>query len=311
MTRITIIASLASFIAGGMTLWSLGWARCKASSDLNYLDNADASDGEISHRINKGRTKPKTGFFRWRWDMLRRCVINASATLLKFEFGDDLSIASANNKTGPCIGEIFGLDVGGTLTKFVYFEQKIEENNRHSCSTDHCNAVSSATKALQSRRSSFDAHQTDSNTAAPDDESDSSCCLSSIRVRGSEGCGTLENSTQPIESLKPMKRTRSMITLTKSMELEHAVALDHFYSFARRLDGYETALKDKHLSYYSRFLNGTFHFFRFETSRMHHAMNLVRYNDFHRSIKEIGATGKSRAQIYETLVALSNEVTKC
>jgi hypothetical protein len=224
-------------------------------------------------------------------------VINASATILKFEFVDDLSVSSANNKTGPCIGEIFGLDVGGTLTKFVYFEQKIEENNRHSCSADHCNT---ATKALQSRRSSFEAHQTDSNTAASDDESDSSCCPSSIRVRGSEGCGTLEKSTQPIELLKPMKRTRSMITLTKSMELEHAEALDHFYSFARRLDGYETALKDKHLSYYSRFLNGTFHFFRFETSRMHHAMNLVRYNDFHRSIKEIGATGKLRAHIYET-----------
>jgi hypothetical protein len=295
MSRNTItIASLASFIAGGMTLWSLGWARCKALSDLNYLDNADASDGVISHRINKDRTKPKTGFFRWRWDMLQRCVINAFAMILKFEFGDDLSVSSANNKTGPCIGEIFGLDVGGTLTKFVYFEQKLEENNRHSCSTDHCNTVSSATKALQSRWSSFEAHH------APDDESDSSCCPSSIRVKGSEGCGTHEKSTEPIESLKPMKRTRSMITLTKSMELEHAEALDHFYSFARRLDGYETALKDKHLSYYSRFLNGTFHFFRFETSRMHHAMNLVRYNDFHRSIKEIGATGKLRAHIYKT-----------
>lgn len=293
MSRITItIASLASFIAGGMTLWSLGWARYKASSDLKYLDNADASDGEISHRIDKDRIKPKTGFFRWRWDMLRRCVTNASATLLKFEFGNDLSVSSANNKTGPCIGEIFGLDVGGTLTKFVYFEQNIEENNRHSCSTDHCNTVSSATKALQSRRSSFEAHKIDLNTAA--------CCPSSVRVRGSEGCGTLEHSTQPVESLKTMKRSRSMITLKKSMELEHAEALDHFYSFARRLDGYETALKDKHLSYYSRFLNGTFHFFRFETSRMHHAMNLVRYNDFHRSIKEIGATGELRAHIYET-----------
>lgn len=86
-----------------------------------------------------------------------------------------------------------------------------------------------------------------------------------------------------------MKRSRSMINLSKSTE--HAEALDNFYSFARRLDTYETAVKDKHLSYYSRYLNGTFHFIRFETRRMNHAMNLMRYNKFHLNIKEIGATG--------------------
>ncbi|KAL7530065.1 hypothetical protein ACHAXR_003287, partial [Thalassiosira sp. AJA248-18] len=76
-----------------------------------------------------------------------------------------------------------------------------------------------------------------------------------------------------------------------SKSSEHAEVLDNFYSFARRLDTYETAVKDKHLSYYSRSLNGTFHFIRFETRRMSNAMNLMRFNNFHLNIKEIGATG--------------------
>ncbi len=87
-----------------------------------------------------------------------------------------------------------------------------------------------------------------------------------------------------------MKRSRSMITMSKTPE--HEEALNNFYSFARRLDTYETAVKDKHLSYYSRYLNGTFHFIRFETRRMNNTMNLMRYNNFHLNIKEMGATGK-------------------
>ena len=86
-----------------------------------------------------------------------------------------------------------------------------------------------------------------------------------------------------------MKKSKSMVNMSKSTE--RAELLDNFYSFARRLDTYETAVKDKHLSYYSRSLNGTFHFIRFETRRMDNAMNLMRFNDFHLNIKEIGATG--------------------
>ena len=76
-----------------------------------------------------------------------------------------------------------------------------------------------------------------------------------------------------------MKKSKSMVNMSKSTE--RAELLDNFYSFARRLDTYETAVKDKHLSYYSRSLNGTFHFIRFETRRMDNAMNLMRFNNFH------------------------------
>ncbi|KAL7448923.1 hypothetical protein ACHAWC_001037, partial [Mediolabrus comicus] len=87
-----------------------------------------------------------------------------------------------------------------------------------------------------------------------------------------------------------MKRSTSLSTISKPTE-EKKEALDNFYSFARRLDTYETAVKDKHLTYFSKYLNGTFHFIRFETRRMGNAMNLMRYNNFHLHIKEIGATG--------------------
>jgi hypothetical protein len=315
------------FVAGLLSasvVWSLGLAARRIlfprKSLQHKLDVDDASDEECS---SGDRDYPDNNFpkgekelVRWPWDKLRKSVMYASASLRNINLGDDsdISMATAKNKTGPCIGEIFGLDVGGTLTKFVYFEQGIEEHKRHAAHEglhrrEHYNIAASALEVLQARRSSFAVHKTDSNAdlqglwglrqeSVPDrlDEFASSCNLnlksaSSERVVG-EICGKVDLSHQKVQSSgMPMKRTRSMIILTKSMEVEHAEALDNFYSFARRLDGYETALKDKHLSYYSRFLNGTFHFFRFETRRMHHAMNLIRFNDFHLNIKEIGATG--------------------
>jgi hypothetical protein len=60
-----------------------------------------------------------------------------------------------------------------------------------------------------------------------------------------------------------LKKSMSMVNVSKSNE--HAEVLTNFYSFARRLDTYQTAVKEKQLSYYSRALNGQFHFIRFET----------------------------------------------
>jgi hypothetical protein len=322
-------SEFASFVAGVLSagvVWSLGSAarrflfpRISSRHELDRDDDDVSAEGGSSGNgdyADDNFPRGGKGLVRWPWDKLRKSVMYASASLLNFDLGDDtdLSVSAAKNKTGPCIGEIFGLDVGGTLTKFVYFEQDIEEHKRHSAREgmhrrEHYNIAASALEVLQARRSSFAAHESDSNAdlqslwglrqeSVPDrlDEFASSCnmghaSLSNDRAMG-EGCGDVDQSNQTVQSSgMPMKRTRSMIILTKSMEVEHAEALDNFYSFARRLDGYETALKDKHLSYYSRFLNGTFHFFRFETRRMHHAMNLIRFNDFHLNIKEIGATG--------------------
>jgi len=313
------------------------------SSHLNLNDRKEDDDNSDDNKSNTTDTDDYTHIDantsgKWPWDKIRRriSIINASVSFLNLGImqnyleEDDDDISSANNstdKTGPCIGEIFGLDVGGTLTKLVYFEQQIREYKRQSSHEEgmhrheHYNVAASALEVLQVRRSADDdtLHSSDSDTdlqglwglrqeSVPDrlNEYQSSCDIDigapltpKRRERGlSEGQDTnghnnnnnINHEQQPETSglSGGMKRSKSMVTLSKSTKEE---ALDNFYSFARRLDTYETAKKDHYLSYYSRFLNGTFHFIRFETRRMNHAMNLMRLNNFHKNIKQIGATG--------------------
>jgi len=324
-SRHKVESSWVSFIAGALSaslVWSLGWAARQILFSPKFrpkLDHGgyDESDNESNTSISDEADSPpprKKSLVRWPWDKLRKSVINASASLLSLDLGDDDISVTANDKTGPCIGEIFGLDVGGTLTKLVYFEQQIQEQKRQKSHEglhrrEHYNAAASALEVLQARRSAsmmLTRHTTDSDTdlqglwglrqeSVPDrlDEFASSCNIDtslSPERAGREGRNGNKQPEQPEESPgMGMKKSMSMINISKSTE--HAEVLDNFYSFARHLDTYETAVKDKHLSYYSKFLNGTFHFIRFETRRMNHAMNLMRIKDFHLNIKEMGATG--------------------
>jgi len=319
-----------SFAAGALSaslLWSLGWAARQLlfpygfHLKLDYggdVDSDDESNTSVSDESDTFSSRRKS-LVRWPWDKLRKSVLNASASFLNFDLADESDV-SVSAKTGPCIGEIFGLDVGGTLTKLVYFEQQIEEYNRLESHEglhrrEHYNAAASALEVLQARRSAsavITRHNTDSETdlqglrglrqeSVPDrlDEFASSCSIATPPESEEGGRHSLGRSEAHNEHVQPeqdgepsgmgMKKSKSMINISKSTE--HAEVLDNFYSFARRLDTYESAVKDKHLSYYSRFLNGTFHFIRFETRRMNHAMNLMRINNFHLNIKEMGATG--------------------
>ncbi|KAL7445646.1 hypothetical protein ACHAXH_009559 [Discostella pseudostelligera] len=340
-------AQLPSFIAGLLTaslVWSLGWAtrriffpRINRPSELaldrSGDDDDDESDDESRSSIVEDVNSSLPSFkmyssplfrkqsVRWPWDKLRNSMINAaSASFRKLEHAS--SKTTAINKTGYCIGEIFGLDVGGSLTKLVYFEQQIEEYKRRELHEglhrrEHYAAAASALEVLQVRRSASTNHlqhnsDSDENLqglwglrqqSEPDslNQFASSCNLNGAslfttdRIKG-EGLSNMQHRSeeQLPSNYEPSsgmgtKRSLSMINLTKSPE--HVEALDNFYSFARRLDTYETAVKDKYLSYYSKYLNGTFHFIRFETRRMDHAINLIRYTDFHLNIKKIGATG--------------------
>jgi len=92
-------------------------------------------------------------------------------------------------------------------------------------------------------------------------------------------------SSQDQESF--MRRSKSMFDFSKS----RTEALDRFYNFARRLDTYREGVKDHNLKFYSRQLGGEFHFIRFETRRMQNAMDLIRANNLHLNIREMGATG--------------------
>jgi hypothetical protein len=329
-------AQLTSFIAGLLTagvIWSLGRAIRRSfflhpprQSKRQDDDGDDESDDESSSSNfdDVDSFSPPSSFnssplfrkiaVRWPWDKIRTSMLNASASFRKLEHASSTATTTTKtgiDKTGHCIGEIFGLDVGGSLTKLVYFEQQIEECKRREVHEglhrrEHYAAAASALEVLQVRRSASSVHlrhnsHSDENLqplwrlrqqSEPDslNQFASSCNLNvrNIQPRTEE---QQQQQRSDNESSKGMgsKRSLSMINLTKSPG--HAEALDNFYSFARRLDTYETAVKDKYLSYYSRFLNGTFHFIRFETRRMDHAINLIRYTNFHVNIKKIGATG--------------------
>jgi type II pantothenate kinase len=95
-----------------------------------------------------------------------------------------------------------------------------------------------------------------------------------------------------INSTMNRSQTFSNIKKSRSMfDLSRAQALDRFYNFARRLDSYDEGVKDDKLSFYSRELGGEFHFIRFETRRMQNAMDLIKANNLHMNIAEVGATG--------------------
>ncbi len=101
--------------------------------------------------------------------------------------------------------------------------------------------------------------------------------------------GKKDDERQAFAASSAMKKSRSMFNLSFSQK--KAVALDRFYSFARRLDSYENSVRDHRLSFFSRELGGEFHFLHYESRWMNHAMDLIRYHNLHLNISKMGATG--------------------
>lgn len=294
------------FIAGAVSA-SVMWALIYLKYEL-YLAGIDIDeDSEDENHAGRSDEKRRNGLIRWPWDKLRSTVINASTALLNksnypYE-GEDST--KSNDKTGPCIGAIFGLDVGGTLTKLVYFEEQIQEYKRVASTSgfhrkEQYHTAASAFQVLQARTSTTGRrHDYDSENdlqllmgqrieSMPDslDEFASSCNMNtaSLETTFSLKCNYLEDHELNLKKTSPgdrfyrdtncsskkvvslgsgLKKSMSMVNVSKSSE--HAEVLTNFYSFARRLDTYQTAVKEKQLSYYSRALNGQFHFIRFET----------------------------------------------
>ena len=84
------------------------------------------------------------------------------------------------------------------------------------------------------------------------------------------------------------KRSKSMLDLSAPHDQQTAEALDRFYDFARRLDTHQDSISDIKLSFYCRELGGEFHFISFETRKMKNAMDLIRVNNLHMNIKNMG-----------------------
>jgi pantothenate kinase len=238
---------------------------------------------------------------------LSSSAVAATATAAAF----DRNPVEMEEEKEICIGSIFGLDVGGTLSKLVYFEKKRNVSTTISRSvTTTGGGKSQSVRMVHSKwdvcshdsQNSLFHHHDDGSGGGGGGEEDG-------HVRGHnrtvsefthfhESCSEddLQRTTYPLHlpcsSLQDslMKRSHSLFDLT-SKKAKREKALDRFYEFARRLDTYDTDFKDKNLSFYSRALGGEVHFLQFETRFLPQAMDLIRINDLHLNISKMGATG--------------------
>eukprot|EP00980_Cylindrotheca_fusiformis_P007447 scaffold1537_cov108-Cylindrotheca_fusiformis.AAC.6 len=295
----------------------------------------------------------------WPWETIRRrlsektIVVDLDSAANDSEENEPLtddegesdnsnSMPSKNTSQEPketCIGSIFGLDVGGTLAKLVYFEQKSGDQDQDSIREQHYHLAASAQAVLLARagethnikhtlprrrsfpnmattlprRSGLQENRYDSQPALHSELSEADMQhLQDLRQESvPDDLGHYRNSVH-FESLKDlpeakrreekisesnkspsdtgnMKKSRSMFNLSEKQK--KAEALNRFYNFARRLDSYQDSFRDHKLTFYSRELGGEFHFIRFETRRMESAMDLIRVNNLHLNICEMGATG--------------------
>ena len=310
--RTEVSPLLLSFLAGAASStliiwWTLSRGRGKQWEDSAWRLDHPAWVEEIKSRIGELPSNAKR--MRWPWDKTRSS--SKSNVNMENEMTPPPPPLSPKDKTGLCIGSIFGLDVGGSLAKLVYFEQR---QNEHMPGMTHrelahhraasAKLVLEARRGMQRRATTVGTlHTVESEQdlkpmylvrqeSLPDDLSECEELFPAPEFSSQEALESSMNGKTPLkrqESAGGMKKSRSMLDISKSRD--HAEALDRFYNFARRLDVYETAVKDKNLSFYSRELGGDFHFIRFETRRMDNAMHLIRINDLHRNIVTMGATG--------------------
>jgi type II pantothenate kinase len=178
-------------------------------------------------------------------------------------------------KSGLCIGSIFGLDVGGTLAKLVYFEK--HEHTRHGQEYD---TGKEPRVHIHSKVGAQDSHSNEDLTKL-------------LRARQASLPDALiqfhEQDSNKYDDIDQMRKSKSMFNLVDGDE--RAIALSKFYTFAKNLDSYASGVKENDLSFYSRALGGEFHFIQFETRQMPVALELIRISSFHRNILHIGATG--------------------
>lgn len=254
--------------------------------------------GELPSRTRKS--------MRWPWDKMPRRGIEKEEDKeeelnLKSKMSDDsswvidgdsLSDTSSGEeenggKSGHCIGSIFGLDVGGSLAKLVYFDVQrngLEGSESHSSSL--LGGAGKLHEKLPIHRFLSMSQDNRYNDSDAGEYSNGTPCRDYIQKELSAHFSP----DLPEPPLTGLKKSITMVDLSKAKSFVQA--LDGFYDFARHLDTFgESGVKEKQLSFYSRELQGEFHFIHFETRRMHSATQLIKANNLHLNIVEMGATG--------------------
>ena len=192
-----------------------------------------------------------------------------------------------SEKTEMCIGSYIGLDVGGTLSKLLYFEEKPEQEK----------VITMKKKKAKSeffRQSFFHPIQEDDALNGPKANEKKDSNDFDEEENEDELLNMIDNifSDKPPEVESEQRFYNSFSGFdTAFQEQQMQQALDRFYTFVRQLGSYGPDMQDKSQSFYSRTLGGEFHFIQFETRHMIHAMQLMKSNNLHRNISEIGIAG--------------------
>jgi type II pantothenate kinase len=266
-----------SFLVGAASATVFCWTIFR-----KHVDEEDLRQ-EWLRRLEVVRSRAENT--KWPWDsMIRRSANDSDESKYSDTETYDQILKTPvrmQDKSGLCIGSIFGMDAGGTLTKLVYFEQRSNE-------------LLNATTELEDK---VDKHIYHRRTTTVD-------VLTPMKKSVEKGNETYQRAgSLPIiggvhtsadigssftEDASPLK-PRIVFELSKSRD--HAEALDSFYNFARGFSRFQSGVRDEHLTFYSKELGGDFHFIQFETRQMESAMDLIRAHKLHSNICEMGATG--------------------
>ena len=192
---------------------------------------------------------------------------------------------SRGGKSNVDIGLIFGLDVGGTLSKLIYFQRS---------------APRSAVPPSPSTPSGKSSQVTQSPPPDPLDPRER-------KARYSLGAKSVSSVGETFSDVHGNATRTASASLTSSAggsfgELPaHQAALDHFYTFAGNQETFGiSGRKDSSLSFHCRALGGVLHFLRFETKHMDGALELMKQEGLDKSIHSMGCTGGG-AHKYESL----------
>lgn len=228
---------------------------------------------------------------RWPWDRRRSTSKESGdASNSKISSYSTKELPDTGKDSDTCIGSIFGLDVGGTLAKLVYFEQKSEVEGFRTRSSRASNIDQShVVKGLISV----------SNNGKRMAKEDSHPDLQDMGVYPVR-LHRWERSVSASSGLSSEDEVRHGTLNSSAEESQKAEAMARFYDFARRLDSHRAGAKDHKLSFYSSRLGGEFHFIQFETRRMQNAMDLIKSNNLHRTIQQMGATGGGAHKFFAT-----------
>ena len=162
-----------ALIANGIHDEGLSWIEPWMLTMEEFRAKVGEFEEDLRSRIGELPNKFTTKRGHWPWETIRQKIVRSVSLrgVADFDDGDDdddddgddvfaeddkagKGESSQAQEKGLCIGSIFGLDVGGTLAKLVYFEQRAPEYDPVTPRERHYSVAASAQTVIMARRSS-------------------------------------------------------------------------------------------------------------------------------------------------------------